>query len=796
MFKKIFLFASCASLSIIAMEEKSYRYGSEQPRTLSELLRSDSRRGGDQTLSVSIAAHNDRMRTLKNLQSLTQVSVQHGGSKTTTSLAEHITAFESAKIGNLTLCALPSELVVRAIVNQHMQKVSALNYSQIVANNFFLKTQLSRLEQQYAIVKEAHNKTEEQLASKRAEITAQVKEEFSKYSSIIPGQEEQKIRSLMEKHYSTLIREHKLNEGKLDQLQAYMQICKECIAYNEKLLQKERTNEIEKYSATCKELSNSSLQQEVSFLKTAITNKNVEIARDNGAINDAMGILEKAKAESKTVILLSGIEKSLEAYGRDIKTYVAKVAVKEQAVTLLQSKLDCVNKELAQRITNLKEYAEIKEVLAKNDKQKLSILDLTILNAVEKTVAENGKFQYKNPVLLSKQESETLKAFNISLEEFWLKNGDRAQIAFYEAIRDTIKIVSDTYARNKENHEIKEYAQATLNACAHAAETIKLGTPKQTVSAINLAYGLKTALAVMAGFDEGLQKGTIFNTAHFVASRLVPHYFAASLIYSVGHAIVNKPNVAEAWHKINELPLDKQVAMITEMVSTFICQPSGLNNLINNIKVAQCIENLIKKEAQALQALVKVESTTLITIKGITVSEKIADRIKPLIESGQLAKQTDVEQYLQRIKAPFITSFKEAIEDVAQKLGKVANVEQKIASETKALAEKATKVELPSNATTQSQQNSINQGHEAILKDGYYEVNGFKFSEFYYNRLWDKGREAPSLIAKAVLEHAKEIIPDPKGHEGFFKYTSDGWEMVYSPSEKIVSHLAPLKKNL
>ena len=88
---------------------------------------------------------------------------------------------------------------------------------------------------------------------------------------------------------------------------------------------------------------------------------------------------------------------------------------------------------------------------------------------------------------------------------------------------------------------------------------------------------------------------------------------------------------------------------------------------------------------------------------------------------------------------------------------------------------------------------SVNETSVAILKNGYYEVNGFKFTEFYYNRLWNNGREAPSFAAKAILEHATEIIPDPEKIPGFFKYFADGWEMVYNPTTKIVSHIQQIK---
>jgi hypothetical protein len=86
----------------------------------------------------------------------------------------------------------------------------------------------------------------------------------------------------------------------------------------------------------------------------------------------------------------------------------------------------------------------------------------------------------------------------------------------------------------------------------------------------------------------------------------------------------------------------------------------------------------------------------------------------------------------------------------------------------------------------------VNESCIAILKDGYYEVNGFKFTEYYYNRLWTKGRGAPSLIAKEILDNAIKIAPDK--YPGFFRYELGIWEMIYNPTTKEVSHLSPTKK--
>jgi hypothetical protein len=88
---------------------------------------------------------------------------------------------------------------------------------------------------------------------------------------------------------------------------------------------------------------------------------------------------------------------------------------------------------------------------------------------------------------------------------------------------------------------------------------------------------------------------------------------------------------------------------------------------------------------------------------------------------------------------------------------------------------------------------AVNQTSEAILKNGYYEVNGFRFSEFYYNKLWKSGRGAPSLAVQAILDNPTNVIPDPAGYSGFFKYFTDEWEMVYNPTTKIVSHIQPIR---
>jgi filamentous hemagglutinin len=83
---------------------------------------------------------------------------------------------------------------------------------------------------------------------------------------------------------------------------------------------------------------------------------------------------------------------------------------------------------------------------------------------------------------------------------------------------------------------------------------------------------------------------------------------------------------------------------------------------------------------------------------------------------------------------------------------------------------------------------------EIQLVDGFYQAEGsaFKFSKYYYERLWATGRGAPFIQAQEVLNTATTVTPDRMA--GFYRYTNTAMEMVYNPTTKVVWHLQPLKK--
>jgi hypothetical protein len=98
----------------------------------------------------------------------------------------------------------------------------------------------------------------------------------------------------------------------------------------------------------------------------------------------------------------------------------------------------------------------------------------------------------------------------------------------------------------------------------------------------------------------------------------------------------------------------------------------------------------------------------------------------------------------------------------------------------------------PSNQRIIGNTASVTLTIQRSIRNGFYEVNGFKFSQYYYERLWSHGRPAPSLIAKMILEGTSgQGVPDPE-KPGFFRYEVDGWEMVYNPVTNEVWHLQPM----
>ncbi|OOF44700.1 hypothetical protein BKK51_08485 [Rodentibacter trehalosifermentans] len=78
-------------------------------------------------------------------------------------------------------------------------------------------------------------------------------------------------------------------------------------------------------------------------------------------------------------------------------------------------------------------------------------------------------------------------------------------------------------------------------------------------------------------------------------------------------------------------------------------------------------------------------------------------------------------------------------------------------------------------------------------KDGYYHADGMKISENYYEKLWNNGRKAPFIQAREIIQSNPKITPDDRGKVGFYRYESNGLEMIYNPQTKEIWHIQPIK---
>jgi hypothetical protein len=195
------------------------------------------------------------------------------------------------------------------------------------------------------------------------------------------------------------------------------------------------------------------------------------------------------------------------------------------------------------------------------------------------------------------------------------------------------------------------------------------------------------------------------------------------------------------------------------------------------------IFQVIKEKAANATFQDFVREGTAVTVENI-LTARVFTTLGKIAKVTKLHGEELIELALQNTKIPeIIVTTPEGI-----KIGKTAAA---AASETALLreAQSIKKATLPTLA--KKAVSNINRSPTAILRNGYYEVNGFRFTERYYKKVWNTGRGAPSLVAKEILEFAKNPTPDSK-KIGFFRYEHGNWEMIYNPVTKEVWHIQPI----
>lgn len=203
------------------------------------------------------------------------------------------------------------------------------------------------------------------------------------------------------------------------------------------------------------------------------------------------------------------------------------------------------------------------------------------------------------------------------------------------------------------------------------------------------------------------------------------------------------------------------------------CKEAGFKDL--NDSIAHRIKNGTWRE--------NVRDVTAIVVENCLMGEimpaagKAATTVGNLVEATGINTKALAERLAHKLKVPVIS------------VATADGIEIKVANNIKNAA-KQDAIIAPNSASTNIN-TYINKTSTAILKDGYYEVNGFKFTKYYYERVWNTGRGGPSLVAKEILDNATHIVVDRR--PGFFRYEYGGWELVYNPQTKEIWHVQPMK---
>ncbi len=197
-------------------------------------------------------------------------------------------------------------------------------------------------------------------------------------------------------------------------------------------------------------------------------------------------------------------------------------------------------------------------------------------------------------------------------------------------------------------------------------------------------------------------------------------------------------------------------------------------------------DSIALSAAQKACAAVRASEAASVASSSVEINPAVAVAEKEGITAARVALQEQAAAHGIKITEVGVQTTEVA---ASSSSSSVASVTETTGTYTAAVEETAGRT---GKLREQLSNNTVNKDINAIFKDGYYEVNGFKFSKYYYERLWEKGRQAPTLRAKEILDKANHIISDAK-KTGFMRYEFDGWEMIYNPQTKEVWHLSPVK---
>jgi hypothetical protein len=333
------------------------------------------------------------------------------------------------------------------------------------------------------------------------------------------------------------------------------------------------------------------------------------------------------------------------------------------------------------------------------------------------------------------------------------------------AVQQEFRIIAQETARvwkvHGNNSHVEDLVKKNVTCIKKGVAQNEKGNIAEAAQFADIAWTvLDHALAV----GEGMAEGTI------------------NVAYTFSHPVETAKNIGQLAYTITSLVGNATLEAIDLCILGVTDKPAAQEKLKT---WEQNFTHLIDTAYQQYQETPSRDITKFISTFATEtfLTGKTCHALKGFFSFAR-TKTTKLIQKAQNItEAPVFATTSEGITAQVNKAVKQAENVTKVTKNVKRATEKIIKKSI----------DIVNQTSEAVLKNGYYEVNGFKFTEFYYNKLWQNGRGAPSLAAKAILENTIKIVPDPAGYPGFFKYFSDKWEMVYNPTTKIVSHIQPIR---
>lgn len=342
---------------------------------------------------------------------------------------------------------------------------------------------------------------------------------------------------------------------------------------------------------------------------------------------------------------------------------------------------------------------------------------------------------------VNKKTEQFADAYNINLTELFPVSGSISAQCIYQSY---INILDEASLISRQNTIIRD---CIGQASSIGLEANKSGYTKQASALANFCW---TVIDLTKAFGEGICLG------------------AVQTIDSITHPV---QTIKNGLIGIGIITYELGVLTATAAESIFLYAVDSDRYCVRQEVIVAQVDKIIEDTGRYLRAtptreMVKQGSAFItegiLFTKVCTFAHTIAKRLRPL-----------AKHYVEYVAT------KEPVACLAEGAIYVENIIEHV---------------IPGRILQNLKEGLVNQNLTAILRNGYYEVNGFKFTEFYYDRLWNNGRKSPGLRAESILRGATRITPDARGYPGFYRYMYEGWEMIFNPKTRVVSHLCKIKK--